>query len=92
MEPKITFIEWKSILANFPDGTNLLEGRFYKMDPDSKVRKCFDLALETMPNRESGRPSSATPITLSVADRKRITNRTWYENDKRRRSVELGKS
>ena len=91
MKTKITFIEWTAMLANFPPGTNRLVGRFYKLDAESKVRQCFDLTLEGMPNRESGRPSSTTPITLSVADRKRITNRTWYEKDKQAKRILLNK-
>lgn len=92
MKPRITLIEWTSMLANFPPGTNRLEGQFYKMDEASMVRQCFDLARETMPNRERrGRPS-LSDLLMSVADRKSITNRNWYERDKQAKRILLESS
>lgn len=81
MKPTIKNGEWKDMLANLPNGRTILTGIFYKMEPESKIRLCFDMALETEPTIASGRPSRSIP-GMSVAARKKITNRKWYLDNK----------
>lgn len=86
MKPTIKHGEWKDMLANLPIGRILLQGRYYKMDEASMVRQCFDLSTAAIPTQEAGRPSLSDPL-MSVAARKSITNRKWYERDKQAKRI-----